>query len=82
MTDAENREIAEALFKPDHSREEIKGAIKLDEERRTGLVKNLNRLRALRSCREKKPTSENVSGAALIPAGNSHQQNKQAIVFS
>jgi hypothetical protein len=45
---AEQTEIAETLFdKP----EEVKDAIKLEDERRATLVKNLYRLRALRLSR-------------------------------
>ena len=46
MTEAEQRKIAETLFA--QRREEIRDAIKLEEERRAALVKNLYRLRALR----------------------------------
>jgi hypothetical protein len=48
MSDMERREIAETLFQPNQTREEIRDAIKLEEERRAALVKNLYRLRALR----------------------------------
>jgi hypothetical protein len=34
MSDAEQRDIAEALFEPKQSRQEIKDAIKLEEARR------------------------------------------------
>ena len=51
MSDTEQREMAETLF-PRQTREEIKGAIKLEEERRAVLVKNLYRLKALRLSRE------------------------------
>ena len=44
MSEAEQREIAETLF--GRTREEIRDAIKLEEERRAALVKNLYRLRA------------------------------------
>ena len=54
MSDAEQR-IAEALFEPKQSREEIKNAIKLEEARRAAAIKNLYRLRSLRSCRATKP---------------------------
>jgi hypothetical protein len=47
MSDTEQREIAETLF-PSQTREEIKDAMQLEEERRAALVKNLYRLRALR----------------------------------
>jgi hypothetical protein len=48
MSDAEQHESAERLFQRDYNREEIKEAIKLEEERRAAIVKNLYRLRALR----------------------------------
>ena len=51
MSDAERREIAEALFVPKQSREEIRNAIKLEEARRAAMVKNLYRLRCLRLSR-------------------------------
>ena len=51
MSEAEQREIAETLF--ERTREEIRDAIKLEEERRAALVKNLYRLRALRLLRER-----------------------------
>jgi hypothetical protein len=51
MSDTEQREIVETLF-PSQTREEIRDAIKLEEERRAALVKNLYRLRALRLSRE------------------------------
>ena len=52
MSDTEQREIAETLF-PSQPREEIRDAIKLEEERRAALVKNLYRLRALRLSRDR-----------------------------
>jgi hypothetical protein len=52
MTDTEQREIAETLF-PSRIRKEIKDAIKLEEERRAALVRNLYRLRALRKSRDR-----------------------------
>jgi hypothetical protein len=48
MSDTQQREIAQTLFEPSQTREEIRDAIKLEEERRAALVKNLYRLRALR----------------------------------
>ena len=51
MSEAQQREIAETIFEP--TREEIKDAIKLEEERRAALVKNLYRLRALRLSRDR-----------------------------
>jgi len=50
MSDTEQREIAVALF-PRQTREEIRDAIKQEEERRAALVKNLYRLRDLRLSR-------------------------------
>jgi hypothetical protein len=50
MSEAQQREIAETLFERTH--EEIKDAIKLEDERRAALVKNLFRLRALRLSRD------------------------------
>jgi hypothetical protein len=55
MSDTEQREIAETLFEPSQTREEIRDAIKLEEERRVALVKNLYRLRALRLSRHADP---------------------------
>ena len=52
MSDTEQREIAGTLF-PSQPREEIRDAIKLEEERRVALVKNLYRLRALRLSRDR-----------------------------
>jgi len=51
MAEAEQREIAETLF--GRTREEIRDAIKLEEERRAALVKNLYRLRTLRLSRDR-----------------------------
>ena len=51
MSDAQQRDIAEALFEPKQSRQEIKDAIKLEEARRAAMVKNLYRLRSLRLSR-------------------------------
>jgi hypothetical protein len=50
MSEVEQREIAETLFERTH--EEIRDAIKLEEERRAALIKNLYRLRALRLSRD------------------------------
>jgi hypothetical protein len=55
MSGAEQREIAETLFERGQTRQEMKDAIKLEEERRAGLVKNLYRLRALRLSRDRLP---------------------------
>ena len=51
MSDAEQRGIAEALFEPKQSREEIRDAISLEDARRAAMVKNLYRLRSLRLSR-------------------------------
>jgi hypothetical protein len=56
MSDAEQRDIAEALFEPNQSREEIKDAIRLEEARRAAMVKNLYRLRSLRLARNQAGT--------------------------
>jgi hypothetical protein len=56
MPDAEQRDIAEALFEPKQSSEEIKNAIKLEEVRRAAMVKNLYRLRSLRLSRNEAST--------------------------
>ena len=53
MSGTEQREIAETLF-PSQTREEIKDAMKLEEDRRAALVKNLYRLRALRLSRDRR----------------------------
>jgi hypothetical protein len=56
MSDAEQRDMAEALFKPMQSREEIKDAIRLEEARRAAMVKNLYRLKSLRLSRNQAGT--------------------------
>ena len=56
MSDAEQRDIAEALFAPKQSRDEIRNAIKLEEARRAAMVKNLYRLRSLRLSRNQAST--------------------------
>jgi hypothetical protein len=53
MSDTEQREIAETLFVPSQTCEEIRDAIKLEEERRAALIKNLYRLRGLRLSRDR-----------------------------
>jgi hypothetical protein len=50
MSEPEQRVIAETVF--EQTREEIRDAIRLEEERRAALVKNLYRLRALRLSRD------------------------------
>jgi hypothetical protein len=59
MSDPEKRDIAEALFEPKQSREEIKDAIKMEEARRAAMVKNLYRLRSLRSSKQSTTQSKN-----------------------
>jgi hypothetical protein len=58
MSDAEQRDIAEALFAPKQSRDEIRNAIKLEEARRAAMVKNLYRLRSLRLSRNQASTTK------------------------
>jgi hypothetical protein len=58
MSDEEQRDMAEALFEPKQSREEIRDAIKLEEVRRAAMVKNLYRLRSLRLSRNQASTPE------------------------
>jgi len=48
MSNTEKHDIAEGLFAPKQSHEEIRDAIKLEEARRAAMVKNLHRLRNLR----------------------------------
>jgi len=52
MSETQQREIAETLF-PSQTREEIRDAMKLEEERRAVLIKNLYRLKALRLSRDR-----------------------------
>jgi hypothetical protein len=52
MAEADQREIAETLFEGGQSRQQIKDALRLEDERRAALVKNLYRSRALRLSRE------------------------------
>jgi hypothetical protein len=51
MSDTEQCEIAKTFIEPRQAREEIGDALKLEEEKRAALVKNLYRLRALRLSR-------------------------------
>ena len=51
MSGPEQRQIAETLF--EQPREEVRDAIRLEEERRAALVKNLYRLRAIRLSRDR-----------------------------
>jgi hypothetical protein len=52
MSESEQRDVAETLFERAQTREEIKDAIRLEDERRATLVKTLYRLRALRMSRD------------------------------
>jgi len=52
MSETQQPEIPETLF-PRQTREEVRDAIKLEEERRAALDKNLYRLRALRLSRDR-----------------------------
>jgi hypothetical protein len=61
MPDVKQLQIAETLFGPDQSRQEIKDAMRLEEERRAALVRNLYRLRALRLSRIKAKISAAVA---------------------
>jgi hypothetical protein len=69
MSQAQQREIAETVFEP--TREELKSAIKLEEERRAALVKNLYRLRALRLSQDRSSVriQEGVKSVTLIDTG-------------
>jgi hypothetical protein len=58
MSDAEQHKLAENLFEQNQGRQEIKDAIKLEEERRSVLVKNLYRLRSLRLSRDRLPKDQ------------------------
>jgi hypothetical protein len=68
MSELEQRAIAETLFERGQTHEQIKDALRLEEERRATLVKNLYRLRALRLSRErggKRKLAEKSSSAGL-----------------
>jgi hypothetical protein len=51
MSDRQQGDAAQTLFEPAQTREEITDALKLENERRAVLVKNMYRLRALRMSR-------------------------------
>jgi hypothetical protein len=55
MSDTEQRGIAETFFEPAQTHEEITDALRLEDERRAVLVKNMCRLRALRLLRGERP---------------------------
>jgi hypothetical protein len=52
-SDTAQGETAHNLFEPSQAREQIRDALKLEEERRAVLVKNLYRLKALRLSRDR-----------------------------
>ena len=55
MTDTNQHEVAESLFERIKQREtEINQALKLEAERHAAAVRNMRRLRALRSARDAK----------------------------
>jgi hypothetical protein len=54
MTNTDQREIAESVFRRDLKRDEINNALKEEHARRETAVKNLYRLRALRLAQDAK----------------------------
>jgi phosphopantothenate synthetase len=55
MADAKKREVAESVFQRNERREaEIKEALSQEEARHAAVLKNMQRLRALRLSREQK----------------------------
>jgi hypothetical protein len=58
MPDTQRAEAAQTLFEPAPTREEITDALKLENERRAVLVKNMFRLRALRLSRANRSIQE------------------------
>jgi hypothetical protein len=62
------------LFQRDQKREEIKEAIKLEEERRAATVKNLYNLRALRLGRVAKQITKNRSGTLSFTAAETESR--------
>jgi len=55
MPDPKHREVAESVFDRNQRREaEINNALKQEAARRAAVVKNMQRLRALRLARDKK----------------------------
>ena len=55
MADPKHREVAESVFERNQRREaEINEALKQETARRAAVVKNMQRLRALRLSRDKK----------------------------
>jgi hypothetical protein len=59
MADPKHREVAESVFERNQRREaEINNALKQEAARRAAVVKNMQRLRALRLARDKKAEGE------------------------
>ena len=55
MVDPKHREVAESVFERNQRREaEINEALRQEQARRAAVVKNMQRLRALRLARDKK----------------------------
>ena len=55
MADPKHREVAESVFERNQRREaEINEALRQEQARRAAVVKNMQRLRALRLARDKK----------------------------
>jgi hypothetical protein len=62
MDNAKARDVAESLFDRNKRREtEIEGALKEEHDRHAAVVKNMQRLRALRLSRKAKPPSNKSS---------------------
>ena len=78
MPNAEQRDIAEALFEPKQSREEIKNAIKLEEARRAAMVKNLYRLRSLRLSRNQASTQSKIASKQFRQLGDIRRASSHA----
>lgn len=57
MTNTDQREIAETVFRRNTKHDEINDALRQEHTRREAAVKNLYRLRALRLTRDAKPDS-------------------------
>jgi phosphopantothenate synthetase len=59
MADAKKREVAESVFQRNERREaEINDALKQEEARHVAVLKNMQRLRALRLSRDGKSSAE------------------------
>jgi hypothetical protein len=79
MPEVEQSEVAERLF--GRTGEEIRDAIKLEDERRAALVKNLYRLRALRLERDRNRKSPEDEQIRLADSGK-RGSPKDAVVHS